>query len=283
LGNAITPPLVVFLMLALSWRASFFILGAITAVWVIVWWLYFRDDPRTHKGIVPADLIGLPAFRQGSSKAANAVPWGAVIKRMAPTMFVYFCYGWTSWLFFTWLPIFFLHGYGLNLKDTALFSSGVFFSGVVGDTVGGVISDGILRRTGNVEAARRNVIMASLLGAFVCLLPVMFSSNFTLMFVGLSGAFFFLELTIGPIWAVPMDVAPRYAGTASGLMNAGSAIAGIISPVIFGFVIDATGNWTLPFAGSACLLLVGAVAAVWIKPQRQVSAPVRAALPLAAE
>ena len=98
---------------------------------------------------------------------------------------------------------------------------------------------------------------------------VLFSSNFTLMFVSLSAAFFCLELTIGPIWAVPMDVAPRYAGTASGFMNAGSGIAGIISPVIFGLIIDSTGNWTLPFAGSAGLLLVGVVAAFWIKPQNQ--------------
>jgi sugar phosphate permease len=273
LGNAITPPLVTFLMLTLSWRASFYVLGAVTAVWVAVWWLYFRDDPRTHKGIEPADIAQLPDFRQVAAKGSESVPWGAVIKRMAPAMIVYFCYGWTAWLFFTWLPIFFLHGYGLNLKSTALFSSGVFFAGVVGDTVGGVISDRVLRRTGNVEAARRNVIMASLLGALVFLLPVLFSNNFTLMLLSLSAAFFMLELTIGPIWAVPMDVAPRFAGTASGLMNAGSAIAGIISPIVFGLVIDSTGNWTLPFAGSACLLLVGALATLWIKPQRQVSIP----------
>jgi sugar phosphate permease len=283
LGNALTPPLVVFLMLTLSWRASFVVIGAITAVWVIVWWVYFRDDPRTLKGISAAELAVLPDFRKVSTKSEDAVPWGPVIRRMAPTMFVYFCYGWTGWLFFTWLPVFFLHGYGLNLKDTAMFSSGVFFSGVVGDTAGGLVSDAILRRTGNVEAARRNVIMASFLGAFVCLLPVLLTTNFSLIFAGLAGAFFFLELTIGPIWAVPMDVAPRYAGTASGLMNAGSAIAGIISPVIFGLVIDATGNWTLPFAGSAGLLLVGAVATLWIKPQRQLAAPATLALPAAAE
>jgi len=284
LGNAITPPLVVFLMLTLSWRASFYVCGAVTAVWVVVWWTYFRDDPRTHKDITQADLAEMPPFRQMSAKGVDSVPWGALIKRMGPTMFVYFCYGWTSWLFFTWLPVFFLHGYRLDLKSTAMFSSGVFFAGVVGDTVGGIISDTIMHRTGNVEAARRNVIVASLLGAFVCLLPVLFSSNFALMFASLSAAFFFLELTIGPIWAVPMDVAPRYAGTASGLMNAGSAIAGIISPVIFGFIIDSTGNWTLPFAGSAGLLLVGVVAAFWIKPQVQLGSPLAAApLPIAAE
>jgi MFS family permease len=283
LGNAITPPLVVFLMLTFSWRASFVILGTVTALWVAAWWFYFRDDPRTHKGVTPAEIAELPDFRKIAAKGTDPVPWLAVIKRMAPTMFVYFCYGWTGWLFFTWLPIFFLHGYGLDLKSTALFSSGVFFSGVVGDTVGGLISDAIMRRTGNVEAARRNVIMGSFLGAFVCLLPVLVSSNFPLMLAGLSGAFFFLELTIGPIWAVPMDVAPRYAGIASGLMNAGSAIAGIISPIIFGLIIDTTGNWTMPFAGSAGLLLVGAVATVWIKPQRQLAAPSVVAVPVAAQ
>lgn len=73
-------------------------------------------------------------------------------------------------MFFTWLPIFFLHGYGLDLKSTAIFSSCVAFGGVVGDTVGGLISDNIIHRTGNVECARWNVIVASLLGTFVCLM-----------------------------------------------------------------------------------------------------------------
>jgi nitrate/nitrite transporter NarK len=184
-------------------------------------------------------------------------------------MVVYFCYGWTSSLFFTWLPTFFLHGYNLALKNTAMFASGVFFAGVVGDTVGGVVRDYILRRTGNVEAARRNTILASLLGAFLFLLPVIFGNNLMIITLSLSAAFFMLELTIGPIWSVPMDIVPRYAGTASGLMNTGPAVAGIISPIVFGLVIDSTGNWTLPFAGSACLLLVGALATFWIKPQRQ--------------
>jgi MFS family permease len=268
LGNAVTPPLVTFLILTMSWRSSFYILGMVTAVWVVVWWAYFRDDPREHKDITSADVAELPEFRQLSVKGSS-VPWGAVLARMAPTMVVYFCYGWTGSLFFTWLPTFFLHGYGLNLKNTAMFASAVFFAGVVGDTLGGVVSDYILRRTGNVEAARRNTILASLLGAFLFLLPVILSNNLTIITLSLSATFFMLELTIGPVWSVPMDIVPRYAGTASGLMNVGSAAAGIISPIVFGLVIDSTGNWTLPFAGSACLLLVGALATFWLKPQRQ--------------
>lgn len=281
-GNAVTPPIVTFLVLTFSWRTSFVVLGVITAAWVLVWFLYFRDDPRRHPAITPEEVAVLPDYRQVSAKG-ESVPWGAVIRRMAPTMLVYFCYGWTGWLFFTWLPVFFLHGYNLDLKNTALFSSAVFFAGVVGDSAGGIISDRILARTGNVEAARRNVLMASQLGAFVFLLPILFTGNLAVVAICLSAAFFMLELTIGPIWAVPMDIAPRYAGTASGLMNAGSAIAGIISPIIFGFIIDRTGNWTLPFAGSACLLLLGATATMWIKPQHKLAEPIIPAAAVAAE
>ncbi|MGX7706542.1 MFS transporter [Methylobacterium sp. Gmos1] len=282
-GNAVTPPLVAFLILTLSWRMSFIVLGAVTAVWVVVWWFYFRDDPRTHRGVVAGDLADVPAYSLSKGKA-DAVPWGPLLRRMAPTMMVYFCYGWTGWLFFTWLPVFFKHGYNLDIKNSAILSSGVFFAGVVGDTVGGVICDWVYRRTGSLEAARARVILVSFLGAAAFLVPVLFVRDLAGIALLLSGAFFMIELTIGPIWAVPMDVAPRHAGTASGLMNAGSAVAGIISPILFGLIIDATQNWTLPFAGSIGLLLVGAAATFWIKPQVQVAGsaqPVPHAVPAA--
>jgi MFS family permease len=56
-------------------------------------------------------------------------------------------------------------------------------------------------------------------------------------------------------------------GSASGLMNTGSALAAILSPLVFGFVIDKTGNWELPFLGSIGLLLFGAILAFWMKPE----------------
>jgi len=82
----------------------------------------------------------------------------------------------------------------------------------------------------------------------------------------MSLSFFFLEMTIGPIWAVPMDITPKHVGIASGLVNAGSAIAGIFSPIVFGFVVDHTGSWTLPFAGSVGLLAIGIVMTFFMRP-----------------
>jgi nitrate/nitrite transporter NarK len=179
---------------------------------------------------------------------------------------VYFCYGWTLWLYLAWIPSFFVHNYHLDLKRSALFSAGVFFAGVLGDAFGGILSDKIFLKTGNLNLARRDLIIFSLLSSLLFMLPIMFLHNLTRVAIFLSLAFFCAELTSGPIWAIPMDIAPEYSGAASGLMNIGSALAAIVSPLVFGYVIDKTHNWKVPFRGSIALLFCGAITAFWIKP-----------------
>ena len=266
LGNAITPPAVVFLVAALSWRGSFIITGVVSVVWVLVWALVYRDDPRSHPGMRAEDVAALaPPPR---AKATSRTPWGPLLRRMAPVTFVYFCYGWTLWTFLSWVPQFMLHAYGLNVTKSAFFSMGVFFGGVVGDALGGYVSDLLLRRTGSLIRARRDLVLVGMAGSFVCSAPVLFVTDPVLAALALAGAFFFAELTIGPMWAIPMDIAPEFSGTASGLMNSGSALAAILSPVVFGWIIDRTGNWSLPFYGTMGLLLVGMAAAFAMRPDR---------------
>jgi MFS family permease len=181
---------------------------------------------------------------------------------------VYFCYGWTLWLYLNWLPSFFLHEYKLDIAKSALFSSAVFFAGVGGDLLGGTISDGVLRRTGNLLKARRNVIVVGFVGAFLCLMPIFMTHALTPSVLSLAGGFFFAEIVIGPIWSIPMDIAGTFSGTAAGIMNTGSALAAILSPLAFGYVADLTGDWHLPFLGSLGLLLAGAVLAFTMHPDR---------------
>jgi len=268
LGNAVTPPIVAALMIWLTWRGAFVILGVASMVWVAVWWLYFRDDPRDHAGITAADLARLPP-PSAPKTAARTVPWRRLIVRIFPVTLTYFCYGWSLWLIINWLPQFFADGYKLDLKKSALYSSGVFFAGVVGDALGGILSDYLLHKTGRVAFSRLAVILPGMLGAAGCLIPVLFLRDLVPLTLCLSGGFFFLELVIGPIWSVPMDIAPQYSGTASGLMNTGSALAAIVSPIVFGKIVDVTGDWHLPFYGSVALLLIGAVLAFTMHPERK--------------
>ena len=98
------------------------------------------------------------------------------------------------------------------------------------------------------------------------MLPIVFSHDLTVVAICLSLAFFFAELIVAPIWAIPMDITPEYSGSASGFMNFGFGMAGIISPVVFGYAIDLTGRWDVPFIGSLGVLLVGALLALRCKP-----------------
>jgi len=151
-----------------------------------------------------------------------------------------------------------------------LFASGVFFAGVLGDWLGGSVTDRILRRSGNIRLARNVMVGVCMLLTLLSLAPIMLVSNMsiTLAAVCLSGGFFFNEMTIGPMWAVPMDIAPKHAGTASGIMNSGSALAAIISPVVGGWLIDRTGDWNLPFTVSMILMGVGIVLSFTMRPDR---------------
>ena len=88
---------------------------------------------------VIGDDAALPAPRP----RGQPVPWGPLVARMAPVTIVYFCYGWTLWLFLSWIPQYFLHSQNLNLSKMALFSSAVFLAGVIGDTLGGIVTDRI--------------------------------------------------------------------------------------------------------------------------------------------
>jgi len=101
------------------------------------------------------------------------------------------------------------------------------------------------------------------------LLPLLFVHDLYVSLACLAAGFFFAELTIGPMWAVPMDIATDFSGTASGMMNSGSALAAIISPVVGGFIIDRTGNWELPFAGTMILMLIGAAMTFAMKPDKR--------------
>ena len=268
LGNAVTPPIVAWLIVTIAWRGSFIVLGCGSLVWVLIWLVYFRDVPSEHRGITAAELQILPNHGLPATIVRPKVPWGALTKRMAPVTIVYFCYGWSLWLYLTWLPSYFLHEYQYDLKKSALFTSAVFFAGVVGDYLGGEVSDRILHRTGDLQKARRNVVMFGFLGSFVCLVPVFLTHDLVTIILSLGAAFFCAEIVIGPMWSIPMDIAGKFSGTAAGMMNTGSALAAILSPIAFGYIIDATGNWQLPFAGSLGFLLLGAMLAPTMHPER---------------
>jgi MFS family permease len=266
IGNAAAPAVVVAIMASYGWRASFFVCALLSFAWVGLWAATFTEYPKDHPRASALELSNLPPPRASEAKA---VPWSRLIARMAPVTIVYFCYGWTLWLYLSWIPQYFLHSQHLDLKQSALFASSVFFAGVIGDTLGGIVTDRLLTKSGRLEVARSYMVCVCMFLTLLSLVPLMFTHSLGVSLACLSAGFFFAEMTIGPMWAIPMDISTEYSGTASGIMNTGSALAAIISPVVSGYLIDFSGNWQLPFLGSMMLMGIGLVLSLRMHPERK--------------
>ena len=283
LGNALTPVVTVALMAWFTWRGSFYVIGLAGFLWVIVWNWYFRDDPKEHPAITQAELAKLPSAPKGPRPI---VPWGPLIARMWPVTLTYFCYGWCLWLYLSYLPLFFKDTFSLSNDQAALFSTIIYFIGAIGNTAGGMISDRLFHNSGNVRFARLSITVLGFTGALLWLAPVIYVHDMTVVAICLAGGFFFAEMVIGPMWAIPMDIAPKYSGTASGLMNTGSALAAILSPVVAGAVTAYSGDKQLPFVLAIGILLLGALSSFLMHPEKQFTEegmPSAAPRPAAAE
>ena len=294
LGAAIAPPLVVLIMTTLGWRSVFYICGAIGFVWAVWWYLGYRNLPEEHSMVNRAELAHIRGLsttgeinQAAIEREAANVPWGTLLRspNMWAIMCAYFTYVYCLYIFLTWLPSYLVDARGFTLLKVGFLASLPLFAMVIGDTVGGLATDWLLKKTGNAKLARRAVAIVGMLGCVVFIVPAALAEDAYTAVYCLTGAGFFLECTIGPSWAVPMDTGGKYSGTVSGMMNMAGNIGGAISPLVFGYLVQ-YGNWQAPFIVAATLLVIGSVIwAFWLNPDRSVveqhDAPV--AIPAAAE
>jgi sugar phosphate permease len=268
---ALTPPLVVFMIPFIGWRGSFVVMGVVSLVWVALWFSYFRDDPRDHARITPDELATLPAYTdaaRGRDGQRQAVPWLPLMLRILPVTLVFFAHAWALWMYLSWLPSFFVSHFHINLEHSAFYTGAVFLAAVVGNTAGGTLTDSLYTRTGNLNASRRNVVILGFGGSILFMSGVLFVQDQTLVALCLAAALFFLELSAGPVFATPMDVAPAFAGVATGFVSTAAGLAAVVSPITFGYIVDVTGSYTAPFVVSIGILGMGIVMSFWMRPDK---------------
>jgi MFS family permease len=182
------------------------------------------------------------------------------------------------WVYLTWMPTFFNQQFGLGLGKSAVFTSITLIGGVVGDYYGGVLCDRILRRTGNLNRSRKTGLLVGFSGSAVCVAPVLWVHSLAGVTACLACAFFFLELCNSPLWSIPMDIAPQHSGAASGMMNTGFGIAGVVAAPTFGFIADRS-SYAVALAVSGVLLVLGLFTVQFIDTS-PLNHPERSAVPV---
>ncbi len=262
LGAALTPALVTSMIVAAGWRLPFFVFGFLGLAWAAVWYWYYRDSPDEHSGVNAAELelihstLGAPKTRA----ERGAVPWSQILA--SPTLWLltamYFCYGWCLAVYVDWFPTYLAEHRGLTLKTMGLYASLPLFAGVLGDFLGGWVSDRIAHRTGNLKLARSGIALAGFLVAAAGIIPATLAASAESCVAFTCIAFFGLELTVGVSWAVPLDIGGDWAGSVSSVMNTAGNIGGAISTLALGYLVRDYG-WNVPFFVAAALCTLGAI------------------------
>jgi sugar phosphate permease len=261
LGAALTRPLAAWLLIAYGWRATFVVFGSLGIIWAIAWFAYYRDTPEQHSGTNAAERELIHDSMGGKRTATTKhVPWRQILSSRCLwyVSIMYFCYGYCLSVYLDWFPTYLTEHRGFSLKQTGLYSSLPLFAGMAGDLLGGLVSDFFLRRTGNIRESRRVVGITGFLIAAAGIIPATVTPSPTTCVWFSCLAFFGLELTVGISWALPLDIAADFAGSASSLMNTCGNIGGAISPAILAYLVRGYG-WDVPFFVASALSLAGAL------------------------
>jgi MFS transporter, ACS family, glucarate transporter len=291
-GGAFTPLLVVAVMAFVSWRVAFQIFAGMGLVWVIIFWLWFRDNPRDHKRVNAAELELLKGNEKNVSGHGD-VPWLKLVTR--PTMWLlwgqYFClsYGW--YFYVTWLPTYLKDVRNMDIKSNALMNwlanllegslspdltikvlaaalAGIpLFFGGFGSLVAGMISNRLIVAGSRVVTVRRTFGFIGFTGASGLLMTSFYMKDPLLAMLAMGMASFCNDLTMPGSWATCMDIGGKYAGTVSGSMNMMGNFGGMAGPFVVGYVLQVTTkNWELVFAISAAIYFLGAFFWLFIDP-----------------
>jgi ACS family glucarate transporter-like MFS transporter len=242
------------------WRHTFYIFGALGAVWCLLWWWWYRDNPAEKAGVNAAE-VALIHHGEIQHTEKLVVPWGKLLQsaNLWILCLMYFCssYGW--YINITYFP-----GY---LKDTLKIDKGPekwtsqfwiaglmaglpLLVGSVSCLLGGLLTDGFIKRTGNRKWGRRifGVIGHGLCA--VCYFTAIFfmkpppaagaevQSGAYIFPILIAFAAFWNDITMGSSWASCLDIGKRYSGIVAGCMNTVGNLGGAVAGILTGVILD---------------------------------------------
>jgi ACS family glucarate transporter-like MFS transporter len=288
LSLAVFTPVMGWLCYSFGWEYVFIIMGAIGLVIAAVWWkLYYLpiDHPkmnteeleyiRAGEGLVDLESLKSKAAHTGKGMKLGEIGQLFRSRMLVGIFLAQYCITSITWFFMTWFPIYLVKERGFDILQAGFIAAIPALCGLVGGVSSGFISDLILKKTGSLSIARKTPItIGLLLSASIILCNY---ANSATMVVALMSVAFFGKGFGSLGWTIVADTAPKeLIGTTGGVFNAFGNTAGIITPVVIGYILQTTGSFdgALLYVGAhglvavACYwLIVGKIQRFQLKPK----------------
>ena len=262
MGGALTPFVVIPVMMWVGWRAAFYLLGALGIVWAVVWYWYYRN---------PSETSNTSATSATSVPGKPSIDWGLLLRSRQMWLLcgMYFFYAFGSWFFFSWFPTFMELGRGFDKSELTYAVAVPFIMSMIGNIAGGHLTDRLSRKYG-IKTGRKALGSTSLALSAVCMFLAAFIPGKMAVFIFLSLCFGIFDLMLPSAWALCIDLGKQHAGTLSGAMNTAGNIGGFCCGILFGELVQQSGNYNLPLYMIAVMLIVSAVLFAFVNPEKPI-------------
>ena len=270
LGAAFSLPILAWIIQAIGWQNSFYILGGIGLIWAVVWYLFFKDEPQDVKNISELELNYILNYRQSQSKEKIET---LTLKKLFSErnvwylMLQYFANNFTFFFCLTWLFPHLKTRFDLENIEAAFYSAIPLIFGAFGNIFAGALVD-FLYKKGYESRSRTITAMLGFLLAAVGLFGSIFSYSANEVIFFLSVAIFGADMTISPSWSTCTDIGGPYSATISGTMNMFGNLGAFITALIFPYLKDWTGSDEPFFFIGVFLNLMGVILWLEIDPSK---------------
>jgi MFS family permease len=257
-GPAIASPLATWLILGYGWRTMFFLLGAGGLVWVIPWIVLAGPDPLSKR-------------ETGGSHSAAKPPFGELFRTRAmwATLIGTFCYNYFLFFSLTWLPAYLVESRNLTLSSMSVYTMFSFAGTGTVAILAGAAADWLIRRGASAVNTRRWFTIAGLLAASTEVFGAMSESTSVAIFFAIF-SMTGLGLATANYWAITQSMLPGIApGRVAGIQNTALNLAGIVAPIITGWLKQVTGSYTAPMQTIWVVLIIGVAAYLFLARENQ--------------
>lgn len=266
-GNMIAPPLVAFCILWWGWRSAFVVSGALSLVWSLAWWAFYRR-PEEHARLSSEELT---LIREGQGERTDGGPlpgklvllkersfWAIALPRFFAEP------AWQTFNFF--IPLYLVSQWHLDLKAVALWAWMPFLAADFGSLAAGVLPGWLIRRGAGVIASRKiTMTCGALLMAGPACIGLAPDPMWAIAFFCIGG--FAHQMLNGALITLCSDMFPSgRVGTVSGLTGSAAWIGGILFTFLIGQSADSFGY--NPLFVSLCGLDLVGCALLWFLIRR---------------
>lgn len=256
LSLAVSVPISAWIISTYGWPAAFYFAGLLGLIWTLFWLWYAKDRPSDHPKVNQEELVLIGKGHGAKKEHSNDM--SAVLKS-GPVWALainYFFQNYSWYLYLTWLPGYLVMARHFSILKMGIYGMLPYLGAFVITNLAGYISDRMIPKIG-VTRARKYIMYAAFGGSALFLYLGAMATTGGMAVLWITLAVSFLSMNFSSFWALPIDLGPKNAGLISGLMNTFGTIAGIIAPIITGFIVNATGSWVYALSVAIILSIIG--------------------------